>query len=167
LGIRYGVPHQHNLWSFKMALAISLHLLAAIVWIGGLFFAYIALRPVTENLLEEPLRLKLWEQVLKRFFPWVWMAIVVLLGTGFWMVFGFGGMAKVGVYVHLMIGLGIVMMLIFMHAYFGPFRRMRRAVAESNWKSGATKLNQIRLLIATDLVLGLLVAIAAAGGRYS
>jgi len=149
-----------------MALAISLHILSAVVWIGGMFFAYMALRPATAILLEPPVRLKVWEQVLKRFFPWVWVAIVVLLGTGFWMVFGFGGMAKVGVYVHLMIGLGIVMMFIFMHVYFGPFRRLQQAVAESNWTEGATKLNQIRILIATNLILGLLVVVIAAAGRY-
>jgi len=149
-----------------MALAISLHILSAVVWIGGMFFAYMALRPVTAILLEPPVRLKVWEQVFKRFFPWVWMAVIVLLVTGFWMVFGFGGMAKVGLYVHLMIGLGIVMMFIFMHVYFGPFRRLQKAVAESNWTEGAIKLNQIRLLIATNLVLGLLVVVIAAAGRY-
>ena len=151
---------------FEMGLAISLHILAAVVWVGGMFFAYMALRPVTSTLLEPPVRLKLWEQVFKRFFPWVWMAIVVLLGSGFWMVLGLGGMAKVGIYVHLMIGLGIVMMLMFMHVYFGPFRRLQRAITESNWTVGATKLNQIRLMIATSLVLGLLVVVIAASGRY-
>jgi len=150
-----------------MPLAISLHLLAAVVWVGGMFFAYLALRPVAANLLEPPLRLALWVQVFKRFFPWVWMAVVVLLGTGFWMLFAvFGGMTQVGVHVHLMIALGVVMVLLFMHVYYGPFRRLQQAVIISDWPAGAAKLNQIRKLIATNLILGLLIVVIASSGRY-
>ncbi len=150
-----------------MPLAISLHLLAAVVWVGGMFFAYIALRPVAASLLEPPLRLPLWSQVFKRFFPWVWMAILILLGSGLWMVFGhFGGFAAVGYHVHLMLALGIIMMLLFLHVYYGPFRRLQQAITISDWQTGATKLNQIRILIKTNLVLGLLVVAIAAGGRY-
>ncbi|PCH61200.1 MAG: hypothetical protein COC05_01945 [Gammaproteobacteria bacterium] len=150
-----------------MPVAISLHLLAAVVWVGGMFFAYVVLRPVAANLLEPPLRLTLWTQVFKRFFPWVWMAIIILLGTGFWMAFAvFGGMAKIGLHVHLMIALGVVMILLFMHAYFGPFRRLQEALVINDMPAGATKLNQIRKLIAINLILGLLVTIIATGGRY-
>src|SRR5699024_592184 len=120
-----------------MALAIALHLLAAVVWVGGMFFAYMALRPVVGSLLEPSLRLPLWAQVFGRFFPWVWAAIVVLLVTGLWMIFaGFGGMANVGMHVHLMLALGIVMMLLFGHLYFGPFRRLKQAVASEAWPDG-------------------------------
>ena len=37
-----------------MAIAIPLHLLAAVIWVGGMFFAYMALRPVAASLLEPP-----------------------------------------------------------------------------------------------------------------
>jgi len=66
-----------------MALAFTLHLLAVVIWVGGMFFAYMALRPVAGTLLEPPVRQALWAGVFKRFFPWVWASIVVLLGTGF------------------------------------------------------------------------------------
>ena len=46
-----------------MAIAIALHLLAAVIWVGGMFFAYMALRPAAASLLEPPLRLPLWSQV--------------------------------------------------------------------------------------------------------
>ena len=55
-----------------MPIAITLHLLAAVVWVGGMFFAYVALRPVAASLLPPPLRLPLWSQTVARFFPWVW-----------------------------------------------------------------------------------------------
>ena len=54
-------------------LAITLHLLAAVIWVGGMFFAYMALRPATGSL-EPSIRLTLWSQTLKRFFPWVWIS---------------------------------------------------------------------------------------------
>lgn len=150
-----------------MALAIALHLLAAVVWVGGMFFAYVALRPVAGSLLEPPLRLPLWAQVFGRFFPWVWAAVVVLLVTGFWMIFaGFGGMANVGMHVHLMLALGIVMMLLFGHLYFGPFRRLKQAVASETWPDGAGHLGKIRHLVAVNLGLGLLVVVIASAGRY-
>ena len=117
--------------------------------------------------LQAPIRQALWAGVFKRFFPWVWASIIVLLSTGFWMIFAaLGGMANVGIHVHIMLGLGILMMLLFMHVYFGPFRRLKQAVEENNWETGGAKLNQIRLLIKINLILGLLVVIVAAVVRY-
>lgn len=150
-----------------MALAITLHLLAAVIWVGGMFFAYLVLRPVAGILLEAPIRQALWADVFKRFFLWVWVSIVVLLVTGFWMIFAaLGGMANVGNHVHIMLVLGILMMLLFMHVYFGPFRRLKQAIEENNWETGGAKLNQIRLLVKTNLILGLLIVIFATAGRY-
>ena len=53
-----------------MVTAVSLHILAAIVWIGGMFFAVLVLRPAAGPL-EPPDRLALWRRVFARFFPWV------------------------------------------------------------------------------------------------
>jgi len=69
-----------------MSVTITLHSLAAIIWVGGMFFAYMALRPSAAEVLEPPLRLTLWAKVFSKFFPWVWASIVVLFGTGYWMV---------------------------------------------------------------------------------
>jgi uncharacterized membrane protein len=77
-----------------------------------------------------------------------------------------GGMANIGFHIHIMLGLGVFMMLLFMHVYFGPFRRLQYAVIESNWKTGGEKLDQIRVLIKTNLILGLLVIIIATAGRF-
>ena len=78
-----------------------------------------------------------------------------------------GGMANMGIHVHIMLVLGIFMMLLFMHVYFGAFRRLQHAVIESNWETGGVKLNQIRVLVKTNLILGLLVVIIATAGRCS
>ena len=149
-----------------MALAIVLHLLAAVVWVGGMFFAYVCLRPAAMSL-QPSLRLPLWSAVLGRFFPWVWAAVVVLLLTGYWMLFGvLGGFADAGWHIHLMQGLGIAMMLLFAHVYFAPYRRLQRAVVAGDWAAAGSGLNQIRKLVGINLTLGLIVVVVAAGGRY-
>ncbi len=150
-----------------MGIALLLHLLAAVVWVGGMFFAYVALRPVAAAQLEPPARLTLWAGVFKVFFPWVFAAIVTLLLSGYWMVLSFyGGFDAVGMHVHLMIWAGYVMMLLFFHVFFAPFKRLKRAVAAADWPAGARSLAQIRVLIGINLSLGLVVIAVASGGRY-
>jgi uncharacterized membrane protein len=150
-----------------MSLAITLHLLAAVVWVGGMFFAYLAMRPAVAEVVEPADRPALWCHTLSRFFRWVWVAVVVLLATGYWMVFGyFGGMAGAGWHVHAMQGLGIVMMLLFLHVFFAPYRRLKQAVERRDAEEGKRRIGQIRTLVAVNLALGLLVVVIASGGRY-
>jgi uncharacterized membrane protein len=150
-----------------MSLAITLHLLAAVVWVGGMFFAYLAMRPAVVEVVEPADRPALWCHTLSHFFRWVWVAVVVLLATGYWMVFGyFGGMAGAGWHVHAMQGLGIVMMLLFLHVFFAPYRRLKQAVERRDAEEGKRRIGQIRTLVAVNLALGLLVVVIASGGRY-
>jgi uncharacterized membrane protein len=150
-----------------MSVWIALHTLAVVVWVGGMFFAYMALRPVAATLLEPPLRLPLWAQTFAKFFPWVWAAVGLLLLTGYVMLFQrFGGFATSPVYVHLMQGIGIAMMAIFLHVFFAPYGRLKRAVAAQDWPAGGKALGQVRRLIGVNLILGLATTAIAAGGRY-
>ena len=117
--------------------------------------------------LEPPLRLRLWDGVFGRFFPWVWASIAVILATGFWIIFAiFGGMANAGMYVHLMLTLGLVMMAIFMHVFFAPYRRLKAAVQAEDWPAGGKALAQIRLLVGINTLIGVLTIAVASGGRY-
>jgi uncharacterized membrane protein len=149
-----------------LMIGVAFHIVAAVIWVGGMFFALMVLRPSTGPL-DPPTRLALWQRVFARFFPWVWGAVAVLLVSGFAMViWGFGGFAKIGTYVHLMMGLGIIMMLIYAHLYFAPWRRFRRAVAAGEWPVAAKYIDQIRLLVTINLVLGLITVVVGAAGRY-
>jgi uncharacterized membrane protein len=149
-----------------MAVGIALHTLAAVIWVGGMFFAYLVLRP-SAGALEPAIRLPLWRRVFSRFFPWVWLSIAVLLASGFSMIFmGLGGFGAVGTYVHAMTALGIVMMAIYAHLYFAPWKRFRQAVAASDWPGAAKELGQIRRIVAVNLTLGLLTVMIGASGRY-
>ena len=149
-----------------MGLAVLLHVIAAVIWVGGMFFAYVFLRPVAASQLEPPARLTLWAGVFGRFFPWVWASIAVILASGFWMIFGvYGGMGSVGLYVHAMLGLGVLMMLIFFHVFFAPYGRLKRAVAAQDWPAGAKALSQIRMLVGLNTLIGLATFAVGAAGR--
>jgi uncharacterized membrane protein len=149
-----------------MAILVALHALAAVAWVGGMFFAYMCLRPAAGPL-EPRLRLALWQRVFSRFFPWVWASIAVLLASGYAMLFlHFGGFKGAGLHVHVMQATGILMMLLFLHLFFAPWRRFSRAVEAGQFDSAAHSLNQMRRIVAINLVLGLLTIAAGASGRF-
>lgn len=147
-------------------LALILHSLAAVVWVGGMFFALLALRPATAPLEPGP-RLELWLRVLDRFFAWVIAAIVLLLASGYGLIFGvYAGFRGIGLHVNLMQGLGIIMMLLFFHLYFAPWRRFRAALARRDYPAAAGQLNQIRVIVTINLILGLVTVAVGSSGRY-
>ena len=147
-----------------MTVALFLHLISDVIWIGGMFLAYVAVRPAALEVLEPPQRLRLWTGIFRRFFPWVWAAVVLILGSGFMMI---GQIGAVPAYVIVMTVIGIVMSVIFLHIYFAPFGRLKRAVAAQDWKAGGGALNQIRALVGTNLALGLLNIAVGVLGRLA
>lgn len=139
---------------------ITLHVLATVIWIGGMFFAHMALRPAAASVLEPPQRLRLMQAALGRFFVWVWLAILVLWVTGYWIIFGYhGGMGSTPVYVHAMMGIALVMTVIYAFIFFVPFRRLGHAVQRQAWPEAGSQLTLIRRLVATNLVLGLITTV--------
>lgn len=144
-----------------MRIELLLHVLSDVVWVGGMFVAYLAVRPAALETLEPPQRLKLWTGIFARFFRWVWAAVIVILGTGFSMM---GRMAPVPGYVLVMAGIGVLMSAIFMHLFFAPFGRLKRAVQHEDWKAGGAALAQIRVLVGINLVLGLANIVVAVLG---
>ena len=150
-----------------IAIALSLHMLGAIIWVGGMFFAYMCLRPVAANLLEPPLRLQLRSAVFARFFKWVWPIVIVLPITGYLMIFkNWDGFSFVTMDIHLMHGIGLLMVLLFLHLYFAPYRRMNEALASNNIEEAARRLGQIRGIVAINMTLGLVIGVIASAGRY-
>jgi uncharacterized membrane protein len=144
-----------------IAFLLLLHILAAVVWVGGMFFAHQMVRP-SVGPLEPPVRLALWRRIFQRFFSWVWVAVALLLVSGLAMQ----SLGIDGLHVHIMEGLGLVMMLAFAHLYFAPWKRFRRAVDGADFPAAAIQLNQIRRIVEFNLALGLLVVAIGATGRY-
>lgn len=151
--------------TLQLAIAIALHQLATVIWVGGMFFAHFALRRSAQNLLDPPLRLPLLLAVFDRFFVWVWLAIVVLWGSGLWVFLGIygGGMAW---HVHAMMGLALVMTGLFAYLYFVPYRRLGKLVSARDWPAAGGRVATIRQIILVNLGLGLVTAVLGSAGRY-
>ncbi|MCH5516749.1 hypothetical protein B1F69_06010 [Pseudomonas syringae] len=141
----------------------TLHLLAALVWVGGMFFAWMVLRPAVIAALEGPSRLKVWVQVFPRFFAWVWAAVVLLPITGIGMIhLNFTGFETAPRYVQIMMGLYVVMVALFLRIQSLQLPELRRAVEAEQWAEGAAALGNIRRLVGINLMIGLAVVILAA-----
>ncbi len=139
------------------------HLLAIIVWIGGMVFAHFFLRPAVTQL-EPPQRLRLMHDVLGRFFRAVLVASLLSLASGVWMlgrvakqVVQSGGQFNMPLAWTVMSVLGVVMVAIFLHIRFALYKRLDRAVVAGNWPAGGEALTQIRLWVSINLVLGVLI----------
>jgi uncharacterized membrane protein len=132
---------------------LALHLLAAMAWVGGIFFAYMALRPASMQL-EAPLRLALWAATFGRFFPWVWGFIAVLLASGHALF----AQAPAGGGLLAMAAIGWLMSLLFAYLYFVPFASLKRAVAASDTPAAAQAMVRIRPVMAANLALGLVAS---------
>ena len=143
-----------------IALLVFLHLVAAITWMGGMAFILFAMRPAALATLQAPTRPQFLLATLGRFFPLVWLSIAVILVTGLIIMLQVG-FARSPIGWHAMFGIGLVMMAIFAHIFFAPYRRARRAAALQDWPSAARGLEQIHTLVILNFSLGW-IAIAAA-----
>lgn len=147
-----------------MTLFKLIHLVAVIIWVGGMFFAYVVLRPAAVEVLQPPERLRLWSNVFRRFFNWVWGAVAAILASGLYMIYLYGGMAGVPRFVHVMLLLGLVMMVIYGYVFFACYVPLSLHVAKERWKEAGEILGKIRKLVGTNVILGLLtVSVAVIG----
>lgn len=149
-----------------LPVAITLHALAAVVWVGGMFFALLVLRPALMDH-QPPTRLRVWGQVFERFFAWVWLSILLLVLTGCMMVFvRFNGFNDAPLYIGFMHIVGWVMFVLYGFLYFGPYKKFKVELAAENWPGAAPHLALIRRIVGANLGLGLLVVATAVSGEF-
>ncbi|MDP1953630.1 MAG: CopD family protein [Polaromonas sp.] len=149
------------------AILKTIHVLSIVVWIGGMVFAHLFLRPAVAQL-EAPVRLKLMHDILGRFFHAVLVASLLTLASGIWMlgrvakqVVQSGGSFEMPLAWTVMAVLGVAMVAIFMHIRFVLFKRLSRAVATSEWTAGGAALTQIRRWVSINLGMGVLVLVVS------
>ncbi|GGH61507.1 membrane protein [Comamonas phosphati] len=142
-----------------------LHLLAVIIWVGGMFFAHFFLRPAVQDL-QPAERVTLMHGVLKRFFAMVMVLVIVILASGVGMIGSIHAMAaQVGSKFSMpaswiVMGiLGAVMMAVFSHIRFALFKRLDQAVRAKDWPAGGKALGGIRQWVAFNLALGLVIVV--------
>ncbi len=149
-------------------LVLALHTIAAVVWVGGMFFALVILRPALASLPGSS-ALALWKEVFGRFFAWVWAAVVVLLVSGYGVVFyGYEGFAEVGMHIRIMQITGLIMVGLFVLMWALPWQQFRHAVDTGKSAEAVRALRWIRLVVSLNLPLGLFTAaIGATGGFWT
>ena len=62
--------------------------------------------------------------------------------------------------------LAIVMALIYAHVFFAPYQHLKRHVEASEWPAAGTALAQVRKLVGSNLLIGLVLVAIATGGRW-
>jgi uncharacterized membrane protein len=140
-----------------------IHVLAAVTWVGGMFFAYMVLRPACLSL-EPAQRLALWHAVFSRFFVWVWIFVGILLGSGHGLL-GLG-VGQGSPPVAAMAAIGWAMALLYAYLYFRPFQALRRAVALGDTPAAARAMAGIRPIVAINLALGLVTCALGALSHF-
>ena len=147
------------------AILKTIHVLSIIVWVGGMAFAHLFLRPSVAQL-EPAVRLRLMHDVLGRFFKAVLVASLLALASGLWMlgrvakqVVQSGGSFDMPLAWSVMTVLGVAMVAIFMHIRFALYKRLGRAVAASEWGAAGAALAQTRKWVLVNLCLGVLVVV--------
>ena len=145
---------------------LALHALGAVIWVGGMWVLHTAVRPAVGQL-EPPQRLAVMHGALARFFPVVVLAIATILVGGYGAIFtAHGGFAGLPLHIDLMQASGWIMIALFGHLWFAPWRRMKAAVARQDWKAAGAAIGQIRTIVTINLALGLLTVVIGATGRY-
>ena len=151
----------------------TLHLLAVIVWIGGMVFAQFFLRPAVA-ILAIPDRVRLMHDVVGRFFDAVLFLALLVLVTGGWMIARPARqMALSGVKFNMplewtvMAALGLVMLVIFGYLRWVLYQRLTRAVAALDWAAGAAALAGIRTWVMVNLVIGVVIVLVTLSGAAS
>ena len=146
-----------SVWGWVLAL----HVLCAVIWVGGMFFAYVVLRP-SLAVLEPIQRIALHTQVFRRFFLVVWHVMPLILLSGYAMALGqYGGFAHLAWNVNTMQVIGLIMSAVFVVIVFGPYARFRRTTDRA---TAAANIDRIRKLIGVNLVLGLITVLVATLG---
>ncbi|MBT3041522.1 MAG: CopD family protein [Candidatus Thiodiazotropha sp. (ex Codakia orbicularis)] len=148
-----------------MSIAMTLHIIGVIIWVGGMFFAHMILRPALNDSLEAPQRLSLLLRVFDGFFPWVWVAVIAILASGFWMLFMFYE-DNIGLWLGFMTVVGILMSAIFVFIYAIPYKQIRVARKEDDKPKLVEAVSLIRQLILINLTFGMLVTVVAVVGKY-
>jgi len=148
------------------SILLLLHLSGVIVWVGGMFFAHFCLRPVAALQLPPPQRLPLLTAVLGRFFKVVAVSIVAILVSGFANMVTIG-FARAPLHWHVMSGIGLFMVAIFAVIYLILYPRLEARVAMQEWPAAGVTMNSIRILVATNLFLGVLTLAVATLSAYS
>ncbi|NVN05931.1 hypothetical protein HW509_10035 [Asaia spathodeae] len=143
---------------FLWSVILALHLLCMAYWIGGGLYAAIVSRS-TVALLEPAQRQNVQIQLIARYFRALLHIVPTALVTGWLLVLHMGGFGAMSPPINIMQGLALIMALIFLSAYFGPFQSLRRAI-----RPQPALFAKVRLRVILMVAVGVLTVFCAAMG---
>jgi uncharacterized membrane protein len=145
---------------------MAVHILAVIIWLGGLFLLCVVLTPSVRNL-DLTTAVPLWHGVLSRFLVWGWIGLALILATGIaMMLIEFGGFANIPNFHRANMAIGIPAIALYGYLYFAPWKRFRRAATSNDLTGAKGQIKQVQALMATVLALGLLASIVSVVAHY-
>ena len=147
-------------------LVLAIHILAVIIWLGGLFFLVVVLGP-SAKALDAAGAPSFWHRTLSRSLAWGWLSLFVMVGTGIAMVFlVFGGYGYLPNIHRVNMAIGIPAIALYGYTSLMPWRQFSHAARSNDRVVAAKKFHQVRTLLATILVVALSAAFTSALGRY-
>ncbi len=151
----------------EILIAQFFHVLAVVIWIGGIFMLDLMLAPLLARFITaQDQRVHLLYGLLRRFFTWVWLAGATLVVTGYGMVFLYGGFGALSLAMWIMVVFGTCMVLLALHVFFAPFRQMGRAIKREDWKAAAGAAAKVRFLSGINLFLAFPTILAGVWGIF-
>ena len=132
---------------------LFIHVLGVVIWVGGMFFAHVVLRPSVQDLTPAE-RLLLMREVVGRFVHWVLVAIALIVASGVFL-WGSTPMARAPMGWHVMLGGFGVMLAVYLFLRFVPYNRLEAALEAGDLPGAGTQMAMIRLLMGVNLLLGI------------
>lgn len=145
---------------------LSLHVLTAVIWVGGMLFALFFLQPAAAKLEREE-RVDLWCGILARFFSWIWGFTFITPLSGYALLFTrYDGPEHAGRHIAIMEHLGWTMILLFLFTFFAYYKKMARMASMRLIPEAGLYLNRIRIMVTINLMLGIGTILTAVTGRF-
>jgi uncharacterized membrane protein len=147
-----------------MTILYPIHIVAIIVWLGGLFLLVAALGPTKDS---HDASVAAREAVLSRYMPWGGASLLTIIATGIIIVrLRFGGFDGVPTLHRWNMLIGIPAIVVYGYAQLVAYRACHRAADRGDWPAVTTHLRRVRALAAAVLTLGLASSVVSAAARF-
>jgi uncharacterized membrane protein len=146
--------------------AQGLDSVAVVILVGGLFRGYMTVTPMSGDY-DKSSGLGLARGALRRFFPWVWVSILVMPVTGYVLMFTtYGSFAAAPLYINPMQAISWVMIALFAWQFFVPWRELKLHIDAENWSAAGANLARIDNINLVNLLLGIIAVVTGSTGPY-
>ncbi|MDR1854867.1 MAG: CopD family protein [Azoarcus sp.] len=133
-------------------LALFLHLVGVVLWVGGMAFIRVCL-------ISPALTGAQWAEALERFFPLAWMSIALIVVSGGFMLSVTGAANAPWAWLAMSV-LGTAMIIVFASIRFGPWVELRVALARGGLAQAQARAAIARIEKRLDVTLALAILTA-------